>query len=261
MKKFWLVIILLSGITKAQVNNYQVGDIVNDFTVTDIYGNQYSLYQLTAQGKYVYIDFFYTSCAACQNAIPVINEFWDKYGCGANEIFCLAINRGYDDDTAVTNFENQYGGNFNHCPAVSSDGGALNVTNAFGVRVFPTVCMIAPDNKLLNNDIRPLDNIRNLENTFPSNLNPQPTPCSSSIENNRELLPRIFIKPNNEIVIKLNVHTDLNIKIFDLTGKLLLNRSFYSDKININDLQNLKGFYILQISSKQFKTINKKILF
>jgi thiol-disulfide isomerase/thioredoxin len=259
MKKIGIFIWLFNLALQAQVNNYQVGDIVDDFTVTDIDGNQYSLHQLTSQGKFVYIDFFYTSCSACQNIIPVINEFWDKYGCGANEIFCLAINRGYDDNSDVLNFENQYGGSFHHCPAISSEGGAANVVNAFGVNVFPTVCLIAPDNKLLNNNIYPIEYVRDLENTFPSNFNPQPASCSSSVYETEIKIPDIKITADREIIIELNKPHSSQVKIFDITGKLILNQKFNRERIIINHLH-IKGTYILQITYGNSTAFNKIIV-
>jgi thiol-disulfide isomerase/thioredoxin len=260
MKKIWIFLLFTSSILKAQVTNYNVGDLVDDFTVTDIYGNQYSLHQLTSQGKYVYIDFFYTSCASCQNIIPVINEFWDKYGCGAHEVFCLAINRGYDNNADVLNFENQYGGSSRHCPAISSEGGALDVVNNFGVNVFPTVCLIAPDNKLINKDIHPVEYVRDLENTFPSNFNPQPSACSSSVSNNHILTTEIYITPDGNILIRSKKTTELHIKIYDMSGRLIVNKQVKSNKIDIKNLKNRKGSYLLQLSSNNSIFLNKILI-
>jgi cytochrome oxidase Cu insertion factor (SCO1/SenC/PrrC family) len=50
----------------AQVQNYVVGDTVDDFTVTDKEGVEWNLYDLAAQGKYVYLDFFLYTCGPCQ---------------------------------------------------------------------------------------------------------------------------------------------------------------------------------------------------
>ena len=52
-------LVLITSVVFAQVQNYNVGDVVDDFTVTDTDGNTWNLYDLTSQGKYVYLDFFF----------------------------------------------------------------------------------------------------------------------------------------------------------------------------------------------------------
>ena len=52
-----LAIALSTGLF-AQVTGYSVGDVVDNFTVTDVNGNEHSLYDITASGQYVYLDFF-----------------------------------------------------------------------------------------------------------------------------------------------------------------------------------------------------------
>ena len=53
MKKIILsaILVLISSVITAQVQNYNVGEVVDDFTVTDTDGNTWNLYDLTSQGK------------------------------------------------------------------------------------------------------------------------------------------------------------------------------------------------------------------
>ena len=53
------LILLFSIVTLAQTNNYNVGDVVDDFTVTDVYGIEHNLYEYADAGKHIYLDFFY----------------------------------------------------------------------------------------------------------------------------------------------------------------------------------------------------------
>jgi len=245
----YIYFFLFLGITyriSAQVNNYQVGDIVNDFTVTDTQGNQYSLYSLTAQGKYVYLDFFYVDCASCQSKISIFNEFWDKYGCGDYDIFCLAVNRGYDNNAEVDNFENLYGGNTFHAPAVSADGGAAAVTADFGVNVFSTFCLIAPDNKLLVSEINPVNGVKNLEDALPPDFTPTPMPCTNSET-------EIFFNNLNVYYSNGNLHLDFTnsipfaLSLYDLTGKELLTGKYFAKQLQLDLKAFKKGIYVLQI--------------
>jgi cytochrome oxidase Cu insertion factor (SCO1/SenC/PrrC family) len=258
MKKILLSFVFLSTfIISGQVNNYQEGDVVDDFTVTDINGNQYSLHNLTSQGKYVYLDFFYTSCEACKTVIPIFNEFWDKYGCGANEIFCIAINRGVDNDMEVADFENQYGGNFNHAPAISNEGGSLDVVNNFGVNVYPTICLIGPDNKLINKNIRPVENVKNLEDALPDSFTPQPAPCSSGITSIEDFQAKIYVSEDKKLVISLDKFATYKLQIVDITGKIIWSQLQHTSPVFINHLK--PGVYIVNIQVKR-GTYTKKIV-
>jgi hypothetical protein len=46
------------------------------------------------------------------------------------------------------------------------------VNTAFGVTAFPTVVLIGPDNKLIEQDIFPIGSVSVLEGTFPTGFAP-----------------------------------------------------------------------------------------
>ncbi len=107
MKKITSLLMLLAVtfVGQAQVNNYNVGDVVDDFTVTDVFGVEHNLYEYAAAGKYIYLDFFFDTCGPCQVTTPIFNEFYDKYGCNAGDLIMISINNGTDTDEEVIAFE------------------------------------------------------------------------------------------------------------------------------------------------------------
>jgi thiol-disulfide isomerase/thioredoxin len=158
----------------AQVQNYAVGDTEDDFTITDTDGVEWNLYDLTAQGKYVYLDFFFDTCEPCQTTQPIYNEFHDTYGCNEFEIFVISINNGTDNDQEVIALENTFGSDFQNSPAVSSEGGS-DVTDAnFGITAYPTYGMVGPDKTLVENDIWPIADVSIYEATIPEESNETP---------------------------------------------------------------------------------------
>ena len=168
MKKFTSPLMLLfTTLIFAQTTNYNVGDIVDDFTVTDIYGVEHNLYEYADAGKHIYLDFFFDTCGPCQTWQPTFSEFYDKYGCNGGDLVMISINNGTDSDEEVLLYEETYGGPYNHPPAVSADGGSASVDSNFGVSAYPTFCLIGPDRTLLNRDIWPLTDITTFEATFP----------------------------------------------------------------------------------------------
>jgi len=180
MKKLLLFsIALCTGMMmQAQITGYNVGDVVSDFTVTDTKGNTHNLYSITATGKYVFLDFFFVDCPPCQGTEQYFSELHEKYGCNAGDIYCLVMNTGQDDDAYVESFMTNYGGTFEHAPAISGDGGSAVVNTAFNPAAYPTYCIVGPDNKLVNGDIWPINSVSDFENAFPVTFNAGP--CTST---------------------------------------------------------------------------------
>ncbi|HOY27919.1 MAG TPA: redoxin domain-containing protein [Flavobacteriales bacterium] len=60
----FVAFLAFSGVN-AQIQGYNVGEVVDDFTVTDTQGNEHNLYEITASGKHVILDFFFDTCPPC----------------------------------------------------------------------------------------------------------------------------------------------------------------------------------------------------
>ncbi|MFM7104451.1 MAG: TlpA family protein disulfide reductase [Flavobacteriales bacterium] len=157
MNKILLCILLLvGGFSRAQVLNYQTGAIVPDFTVTDLTGQTQSLYNYTAQGKYVVLDFFAYWCTTCAANAPVVDSFYRTYGCNSGDVVVIGIELEGSNSQALT-FEANAGLPEGSFPVASGiEGGGATVHSAWGVSSFPTIVAISPNNTMLNNDIWPL---------------------------------------------------------------------------------------------------------
>ncbi len=234
MKKIYLLLLIVSAVhfSSAQVNNYENGDTVNDFTAVDVYGNTQNLYSYTAQGKYVFLDFFYSDCGGCRTFVSVFNEFYDKYGCNEGDVICLAINSGYDKDAAVIEFENTYGGTFHHAPAIGSDGGCIPINDDFDPTFYPACVLIGPDNTMINKYVSPIETVADLEAAFPVDFNPEPMNCSLGTNEFYEDLDfSVYPNPSTGNTINLirNSNSEAVIMIYNLLGK-----EIFSDSINVS---------------------------
>jgi len=262
MKKLFILIIFITSTFTgtAQLNNYSNGDIVNDFTVTDVDGITHNLYSYTSAGKYVYIDFFYSVCGGCQDFVPIFNELYDKYGCNEADLICIAMNSGYDKDAEVITFENTYGGGFHHAPAISIDGGCENVISDFDPMYYPAVCLIAPDNTIINSNITPYDSVANLEAAFPSDFNPEIANCTLSIKEPVQVNFTLFPNPSNGKEITINLINDekATVKIFNILGKKVFSENLNKPIQKIHPLLN-KGAFIISIQTDNGQT-SKKLL-
>ena len=252
-----LIVGLSSFAGMSQASNYPAGSTVDDFTVTDTDGNVHNLYDITASGKIVVMDFFFDTCGPCQNVQAMYNEFHDKYGCNTGDIFCITMNDGTDSDAEVIAYENTYGGSFSHAPAVSADGGGGDVTTAFGVSAFPTIVMIGTDNKMIVNDIWPFTQIGDIEGYFPSGSNPAVMSCSSAAGVEETVLENLYVYPNpasQELNFNFSstIDSEAIVEVYNIIGEVVLTYSFdaktgaNAQTLNINSLPN--GQYIAKVT-------------
>ena len=276
MKKITLILFffLFAFSLQAQVSNYNVGDTVDDFTVVDTEGNEHNLYSITAQGKYVYLDFFFVTCVPCQINQPAFSEFHDKYGCNGeednggieNKVYCLSINNGNDNNAAVIQYEETFGGDFKSAPAVSNEGGSTAVDDNFGVSAYPTFCLIGPDNTLLEKDIwEGSVSVELFESTFPEGFDPQPNYCSPELaihDINAEFNFTIYPNPvkGSNIQVVLNKNTSSStIEIYSVLGTKVYENNFNESTFQVHQTL-ASGIYIMKVKTEEGEAVQRFIV-
>lgn len=68
---------------------YNLGDVMYDFTLTDVYGNEYKLSTLLETKDMVMLNFWFAECNPCFREFPYINSVYSEY---KDNIEILAIN-------------------------------------------------------------------------------------------------------------------------------------------------------------------------
>ena len=152
MKRFFtlLLVLFLSVSAGAQLNNYAVGDVAPDFTVTDIHGQTHQLSDYA--GKWVVIDFYAYWCGPCLAISQQVNDFYTKYGCNGYDIVLISIE--YEGTNQDVELIEQASGSPNPTPSASGQEGAgAAVHNLYGVAAFPTLVLIGPDGKFKSTQI------------------------------------------------------------------------------------------------------------
>ena len=76
-------------------NSYEIGDVMYDFTLTDINGDTYKLSDMLKTKDMVMLNFWYVQCSNCYYEFPYINAVYEDY---KQNIEILAIN-DYSTDT------------------------------------------------------------------------------------------------------------------------------------------------------------------
>ena len=265
-----LMLLPIAGV--AQITNYEVGEVVPDFTGIEIDGTEHNLYEYTAAGKYVLIDFFAYWCGPCVATAPKIQEFYEKYGCNSGSVIVL----GNECDAGGTNdhleaFNESAGLDpLTSYPSWSGmEGNGADICNMYGPAAYPTVALIGPDNKLLHNDIWPIPNIGAIEDAFPPGvLMPKACEVVTAI-NEQDLSSLAVIAPNQaseRVTITWQSATSGTIQflLFNQMGQLLLTREAQqfsgSDNTLLLEVDQLpEGIYMLEARTADHQTWYKTL--
>jgi len=262
MKKiiFLFCFIAYYFIGSSQIQNYAIGQVVDNFAVTDIDGTEHNLYNYTSQGKHVFVNFFVVNSTACRVTLPHFNQLYDHYGCNTEDMICISINGGIDNDLDVSAFSSAHGGLYLHAPMVGTNGGAADVNSNFNPEGYPTFCIIGPDNKLLNANIWPALSLANFQSAFPVGFSPEVNPCTVSTSDLKGESDKPVVYPN-PVSSELHVlYSTSNLKtvsldIFNIKGDTIAthNRASFTEELVIPVHELNEGIYIANIKSDDGK--------
>lgn len=246
MKKIFNLTFLLLLFGFTAFGQLEEGDTAPDFTVTDTHGEEHNLYSLLDAGKWVIVDFYYTTCIPCQTYTSHVNVTYENYGCNQGDIFFIGID--HNDDTAeVEAYDQQYGIQY---PSVSGlDGGGNRVVSDYGILGFPTFYIIAPDRKIMKDVDTPTSVAFEY---YLGQLGHEKRACS--VSNQNDVLDEINIYPNPAAGNTLNVETgDIacdQFAIYSTVGKLIKKGDLSgNNSIDIADLRS--GLYLITLMENE----------
>lgn len=257
MRKFLLICTTLFTLSymSAQVNTYNVGDTVNNFTVIDTHGVEHTLYDITATGKYVFLDFFFRDCGPCQATSRYFYELYETYGSNQEHTYMLSLSP-FDDNATITEFENLYNGGFSPPPGAGTEGNAPAVITDFGINAYPTYCIIGPDNTLLVGDIWPVTGMSTFEDHFPQGLLALLSVHDVDFSNTVSLYPTVS-KGNFNITLAEAGKTEIG--VYDLSGKKVFGSSYSTKNIELN-LSLANGIYLVRVDSDGKSAVKKIVI-
>ena len=122
---------------------YELGDIIRDFTYTTSDGETFTLSEVLKEKKAVLINFWYSSCGPCVNEFPYMQSAYEKY---KDDIEIIALNNyGGDNENAVKEFKAAMGLTFPVAKDYSRLGSAFNLMGyptSILVDRYGTICLI-----------------------------------------------------------------------------------------------------------------------
>ncbi len=216
MKHFFSFIVFLSFL------NIKAQQIAPDFTLTDVNGNTYSLYQELDKGKVVVLDFYITNCGTCQINSPILDSIWQQYGYGGDSVWVWGIETSGRNDSDIINFMQQYGVTF-PCFSTLNDDVVIYV---YHITYTPQYWVICPNR------------------TYKIVAVNQIVDAISGCKQTSLLEENMLYKDNDE-----------KLMVIDITGKIVKIIE------NIEDIQNFQlnsGFYI--VKKDLYSNILRKII-
>ncbi|MBQ6831115.1 MAG: redoxin domain-containing protein [Oscillospiraceae bacterium] len=86
--------------------SYKLGDVMQDFTFTDVDGKEYKLSELLMFKKAVVLNFWYTECNPCKMEFPYLQEAYAEY---SDVLEVLAIDPVEQDNALIKAFAQERG--------------------------------------------------------------------------------------------------------------------------------------------------------
>tara|TARA_B100001093_G_C26839401_1_gene1019855 strand:+ start:1259 stop:2833 length:1575 start_codon:yes stop_codon:yes gene_type:complete len=135
MKKLVLIFSFVS-----QVN----AQFTNNLNYIDINDEEINPFEILSQGKYLYLDFFSTTCGACNNVANEIVNAYESYGENNSNIFFLGIEY---NSTAIecNNFSQLHNSNF---PIIAGLEGGADIFSLYNQSGYPSGKLISPSGEI-----------------------------------------------------------------------------------------------------------------
>ena len=129
-----LTIVMFNVFTIAQT-------VIPNFSLTDISGTTYNLYNELDAGKTVVLDFFSLQCGSCQTGISAIENVWQTYGNNGNDLWVWAIEMTGANHLDIDDFVFSAGGTFTPLSINEND----TLYSFFDITYTPQYFVICPN--------------------------------------------------------------------------------------------------------------------
>jgi thiol-disulfide isomerase/thioredoxin len=265
MKKFLLSIFTLAVLS---VNAQTSLTTAVDFTAKDIDGNTFNLFNKLDEGKYVFIDFFFTNCGPCQNTAPKLHEAFITYGANSPsaQMYFVSINRD-DNNATMHTWESTYMNTTGPYPRGisgtegSATGGPQTFSATYGVNAYPTMILIAPNRQVVEQDIWPISTAADFAPFFAAHgINPNPAGINNVVINNNL---SVYPSPAKDQLTINFIGNKLNgVRLIDMLGNIVLNQNFdKAQQSKTLDIANLStGIYFAEVRINNTELVIKKFV-
>lgn len=237
MKKF-LILLLFYGITVPQIFSQ-----APDFTMTDVDGNAYNLYEELSKEKPILLAFFSTACGSCQYAVPTLDSLWNDLFQQGEEGWLWAFESSLVGDEMVIKFLDDYGGTY---PGFSTryDDSVLTQDYGYSIDYTPKYFMVCPDSSYKE---IPLNQVGE---AYYGCIDTIPEDTISGIITNQRIQNGLFYYHNSQITLEpKNIQNGVYlVDIIDIAGNLVTRKELSltgSDGKAILNVHLKNGLYVI----------------
>ena len=248
--------LLISSTAYAQ---YQVGDVVSDFTLQSYDGGTISLFDYS--GDVVLLTFWFFGCPPCVEEAPIIQtELWEKYRDRNFQVLSIGVGESLD------NAELWVGLYLITHLVVIDEGSVFDSYSP--ASVFPHNAILGSDGRLIYSEIA--FDLETLDEIIDNNT------VVVSIDNELANIPdELYLhpaypnpfNPSTTISFDLNVRSSLKLKIFDQLGREIItlfngtlergNHSYTWNGRNKNGKKVSSGIYFSQLQAGNLHRVRK----
>ena len=221
-----------------------------DFQSIDDYGTNVHLFEILERGQNVVMYFFFSDAETSPYFDPNIAQAYHHFGDNQGDVYFVGVAPS-DDSLSIANWRMEYEVDFPVINRISVGDDAHEICEDYGVIIFSTFVLIAPDKRILIDNIWPIMDAQELIAEIEDKM---------VVDNIAEVSDEslgLYPNPATSFVnIKSSASGSCDINIFDMTGRCV--KSVYVEDvsdaiINIEDLD--KGVYFIELAGKVEKLI------
>lgn len=247
MKKIFTILFVSVGISI----NAQTGlTTAVDFNLTTTSSQSFNLFAKLAEGKYVLLDFFFTTCPPCIATAPYYKQSFIDYGCNTGGVYFISVDQG-DTDAEVVAFEGTYYSGADIPAASGNDGGGNAVCSAYGISAYPTYILIAPNHSIVEQDMWPISGAADFTNYLTTQNGIAQQSCATSgVEDLSNVHVALYPNPvvNTVSIASLQQINVTSVSIVNMFGQTVLNQNISSTDVLSFDVSGLaNGMYVMNI--------------
>lgn len=223
-------------------------DVIDDFTGTDIDGNEINLYSILDAGQFVLINFFLANDPISQDVMPDMIDAYRAYGCNEHDVFFMEIAPNANDSVCRI-WAETYGVNY---PTISRAGGGNDIAQAIPVAMYPTIMLIRPDHTFAQRDIYPPTLDMMVQYMTAEGI--EQYDCHDAVGENDAQNIVLYPNPANESLTLKGQHLGL-VRVYNALGQQMESIQATGTEFKINTASYANGVYFVKVGDSTLRFV------
>lgn len=220
-----------------------------DFHSIDDYGREVHLFDILDGGQYVFMYFFFSDATTSEVFDPCIAEAYHHFGDNQDDVYFVGIAPS-DDSLSIDGWRETYGVDFPVIHWFTIGSTAQEICENYGVNMFATSVLIAPDHKIVIDNIWPIMSGQDLIDEIEAEVG------TIGIAESEVIKFDIYPNPASDYVkINSEIESEAEVNIYDMIGRCVKNVriSGINATIDLSDIN--KGVYFINVDGKVEKLV------